>query len=205
MSRKDAEMDARRITLGKKEVLSDHWGTLSRYSFEYSRRDGTLQHLTREVYDRGDGAAILLYNTTQNTVILTRQMRFPVFLRDGQGDLIECCAGMLDGEDPEVAIRREAEEETGIAVKDIEEVAAVYMSPGAVTERLHLFIGAYTGAMRIGAGGGLAQEGEEITVLELPFPEAMSMIPDGRIADAKTIILLQQVALKGLCTLSPSV
>lgn len=203
MNEADKLARAGRTTIEGQEILSKCWGTLSRYSIDYMRKDGTHQYLKREVYDRGDGAAILLYNTVQNTVILTRQMRFPVFLRDNDGDFIEVCAGMLDGEGPVEAIRREAEEETGISLDHVEEIAALYTSPGAVTERLHLFIGSYTGAMRTGPGGGLLHEGEEIAVLELPFPEAMAMIADGRIADAKTVVLLQHVALKGLCVLNP--
>lgn len=199
MNEADKLARAGRTTIEGREILSKNWGTLSRYSLDYMRQDGTHQHLKREVYDRGDGAAILLYNTDQNTVILTRQMRFPVFLRDNEGDLIEVCAGMLDGEAPAEAIRREAEEETGISLDHVEEIAALYTSPGAVTERLHLFVGAYTGVMRTGPGGGLLHEGEEIAVLELPFPEAMAMIADGRIADAKTVVLLQHAALRGLC------
>ncbi|GAB6855739.1 NUDIX domain-containing protein [Asaia astilbis] len=203
MSHSNPEQGASRVAVKARETLSDFWGTLWCYTFEFLRRDGTRQLLKREVYDRGDGAAILLYNTQDNTVILTGQMRLPVFLAEGEGDLIEACAGLLDGEDPAAAIRREAEEEAGVSVKSVREIMTVYTSPGSVSERLHLFVGAYTKDMRTGAGGGLVQEGEEIAVLELPFLQAMTMIDDGRIKDAKTIILLQHAALKGLCSLAP--
>ncbi len=171
MNEADKLARAGRTTIEGREILSKNWGTLSRYSVDYMRKDGAHQHLKREVYDRGDGAAILLYNTDQNTVILTRQMRFPVFLRDNEGDLIEVCAGMLDGEAPAEAIRREAEEETGINLDHVEEIAALYTSPGAVTERLHLFVGAYTGAMRTGPGGGLLHEARKSPCWNYPFPK----------------------------------
>ncbi|GBQ13191.1 NUDIX domain-containing protein [Swaminathania salitolerans] len=198
-----AETDERISIVGEAR-LSDGWGKLTQYTLAYRRRDGTRQTLSREVYDHGDGAAILLYDRSRNTVLLTRQFRLPVYLGGDGSGFVEVCAGMLDARAPEAAIRKEVEEETGVSVGEISEIGRYYMSPGSLSERLHCFVGAYSRAMRTGPGGGLVEEGEEIEALEIGFPEAMAMIRDGRIMDAKTVLLLQYAALEGLCSVRPA-
>lgn len=190
--------DDGRVRILATDILAEDWARLTKYTLQYRRRDGVEQILTRETYDRGDGAAILLYNAGRHTVLLTRQFRLPAYMTGYRADLIEVCGGLLDSNDPVTAMRREVEEETGVAIGEIAEIGCYYMSPGSVTERIHFFTGAYTPDMRTGAGGGLEREGEEIEVLELDFTEALAMIDDGRIIDAKTILLLQHAALKNL-------
>ncbi|MGY1824288.1 NUDIX domain-containing protein [Geodermatophilus sp. SYSU D00079] len=180
------------------ELLATAWHVLRRTTFEYRHADGRWTTEQRETYDRGNGATILLYDVARGTVLLSRQFRYPVYVNGHpDGLLVETAAGLLDDDDPETAIRREAEEELGVAVGPLEHVFDVFMSPGSVTERLHFYAAPYTPGDRTGAGGGLAEEGEDIEVLELPFPEALAMVDDGRIADAKTIMLLQWAALRG--------
>lgn len=184
------------IKIHREDVLSDDYAVLKKVHFDYQRRDGRWQPQAREVYDRGDGVAILLYNREEQTVILVRQFRLPVYVHDsGDGMLIEAAAGVLDKVSPQARIRSEAEEETGYRVRNIEKVFEAYMSPGTVTEKLHFFLGEYDPGDR-GEGGGLEEEGEDIEVLELPFREAMAMITRGEIEDAKTILLLQYAALR---------
>jgi nudix-type nucleoside diphosphatase (YffH/AdpP family) len=188
-----------RVRIHGVETLSANWGTLKKYSIAYRRSDGIEQPQSREVYDRGNGAAILLYNKERGTVVLTRQFRLPALLsghRDGM--LLEAPAGLLDADDPVTAIRREAEEETGYRVRHVKEVMAAYMSPGSVTEQLHLFIAEYTASDRVGAGGGHQGEGEDIEVIELPMQEALAMVDRGEIIDAKTILLLYHARLNAL-------
>lgn len=181
------------------ELLSDNWGRVEKHTFELQRRDGSWQRQVRETYDRGHGAAVLLYDPVRRTIILTRQFRFPAFhVGDADPWLVEAPAGKLDGDDPLTCARKEAEEETGYRVHDLTLVASPYMSPGSVTERLWLYVGRYDSNARISEGGGLEHEGEDIETLELPFDEAMAMLSRGEIADGKTIILLQHLALKGL-------
>jgi nudix-type nucleoside diphosphatase (YffH/AdpP family) len=181
------------------ELLSDNWGEVRKHSFELQRRDGSWQHQIRETYDRGHGAAVLLYNLDKRTIILTRQFRFPAYyMGDANPWLVEAPAGKLDGDDPLTCAKKEAEEETGYRIADLTFVGAPYMSPGSVTERLYLYVGEYHANERISEGGGLEDEGEDIETLELPFTDAMAMLDRGEIADGKTIILLQYVALKGL-------
>ena len=188
-----------RVRAVSRTVLNRNWATLARTEFEFQRSNGTWQRLARETYESGDGAGILLYNVAQRTVVLTRQFRFPVYQHGEAGDLIEVCAGKLDDNDPVTAARKEGEEETGYRVTEIEEVmAGVYMSPGSVTERLWLYIAAYDAASRVSDGGGLVEEGEDIEVLELGFEAALGMIASGEIRDAKTIVLLQHLRLKGI-------
>jgi nudix-type nucleoside diphosphatase (YffH/AdpP family) len=180
------------------ELLASAWHVFRRTTFEYRHANGTWTTEVRETYDRGNGATILLHDTARGTVLLSRQFRFPVYVnghRDGM--LIETAAGLLDDDDPETAIRREAEEELGVTLGAIEHVFDVFMSPGSVTERVHFFAAPYTSASRTSAGGGLADEGEDIEVLELEFRTALNMIQTGEIADAKTIMLLQWAALSG--------
>jgi nudix-type nucleoside diphosphatase (YffH/AdpP family) len=180
------------------EVTSDGWHVLRRTVFDHRRRDGRWTTEQRETYDRGDGATVLLHDPVRRTVLLTRQFRYPAYVNGHpDGMLVETAAGLLDGEDPETAVRREAEEETGVVVGPLTHVLDAYTSPGSVTERVRFFAAPYTAADRTGAGGGLAEDGEDIEVLELPFTEALAMARDGRITDAKTILLLQWAALDG--------
>ncbi|MCX4965219.1 NUDIX domain-containing protein [Streptomyces sp. NBC_00654] len=180
------------------EVLSCDWYVLRRSTFDYQHSDGHWSREQRETYDRGDGATILLYDADRRTVLLTRQFRLPAYVNGHpDGMLLETAAGLLDGDSPEEAIRREAAEETGHTVGAAERVFDVYMSPGSVTERLHFFAAPYTPATATGGGGGIAAEGEDISTVELPFARALTMIRDGSIADAKTIMLLQWAALDG--------
>ena len=184
------------VKLQSVEVLSDHWYTLRKVTFDLRRRDGQWQTLSREAYDRGNGAALLLYDPRRRTVVLTRQFRLPAFLNGSvDGMLIETCAGLLDGDDPETCIRREAEEETGYRVRQPRKVFEAYMSPGSVTEKLHFFVAEYEPQDRIRTGGGLAHEGEDIEVIEMPLAEALAGIGSGVIEDGKTVMLLQHVAL----------
>ena len=180
------------------QVLSDNWGLVKKTTIELKRRNGEWQRQVRETYDRGDGAGVLLYNRAQRTVILTRQFRFPVFAHGEAGYLIEVVAGKLDGDHPVTTARKEAEEESGYRVHDVELVMSAYMSPGSVTEKLSLFLSEYDAGSKVSSGGGLEDEGEDIEVLELGIDQALRMIETGEIADAKTIMLLQHVRLKGI-------
>ena len=179
------------------EVLSNSWYTLKKVSYDFLKNNGSWQTQTREAYDRGNGAAILLYNKVQKTVILTRQFRLPTFINGNEsGMLIEVCAGLLDKDNPEDCVRREAEEETGYKVSHVKKVFETYMSPGSVTEILYLFIAEYNLSMKINDGGGIEHEQEDIEVLEFPITQAISMIEAGEIKDAKTIMLLQYLQLQ---------
>lgn len=181
------------------EILSDNWYTLKKVSYEYKRKNGEWQKQSREAYDRGNGATILLYNKETNTVILTRQFRLPTFINGNEsGLMIESCAGLLDKDNPEDCIKRETEEETGYRVKEVKKVYEIYMSPGSVTEILYFFTGEYSKEMKTKDGGGIEHEQEEIEVLEIPFSRALEMIESGEIKDAKTIILLQYAQLKNI-------
>ena len=180
------------------EVTSDGWHVLRRTTFAYRRRDGRWQTQQRETYDRGNGATVLLYDTKGRTVLLTQQFRFPAYVNDHpDGMLIEAAAGLLDDQDPETAIRREASEELGVTVGKLEHLYDVYMSPGSVTERPHFYAAPYRPASRTDLGGGIAEEGEDIDVLELPYDTALTMINNGQIADGKTIMLLYWAAIHG--------
>jgi nudix-type nucleoside diphosphatase (YffH/AdpP family) len=184
-----------RIRIHKVETLSDDWFLLQKTTFDYRRSDGSWQRQTRETYDRGHGATILLYNREQRTVLLVRQFRFPTYGNGHDGFLIETAAGLLDQASPEDRIKTEVEEETGYRVGEVRKVFEAFMSPGSVTERLYFFVAEYDPATRAGAGGGIAEEGEDIEVLELKMEDALQMMADGRIADGKTIMLLQYAAL----------
>ena len=180
------------------EVLAAAWHVLRRTTLEVRSRDGSWRTQQRETYDRGNGATVLLHDTARRTVLLARQFRYPAYVNGHpDGVLVETAAGLLDDDDPATAIRREAAEELGVTIGDLEPVFEVYMSPGSVTERLHFYAAPYTPAARSGHGGGVAEEGEDIEVCELPFDEALAQVADGRIADAKTIMLLQWAALRG--------
>ena len=184
-----------RIRVQNVRLLSDNHYTLKTTTFEWRRADGKWQTQHRETYDRGDAATLLPYNLAQRTVVLVRQFRYPAYVNGYDDLLIEAAAGLLDNETPEIRIRAEVEEETGYRLGKIRKVFEAFMSPGAVTEKLHFFVAEYESNMRIGCGGGLASEGEDIEVLELPIDQGLAMIGDGRIVDAKTIMLLQYAAL----------
>jgi GDP-mannose pyrophosphatase NudK len=180
------------ITIQKTELLSDNWYLLNKVTFDYQMDNQESEIQVREVYDRGNGAVILLYNSNKKTVVLTRQFRLPTYLNGNtSGMVIEACAGLLDTENPEECIIRETEEETGYRLSSVKKVFQSYMSPGSVTEILHFFIGEYQSEMKVSEGGGLAEEHENIEVLEYSFDEAYQMIASGEINDAKTIMLLQ--------------
>lgn len=184
-----------RIRVEDVRVLSQSYGKLTSTKLAWRRDDGSWQTQQREVYDRGNAAAILPYHLQQRSVILVRQLRYPAFVNGHDDLLIEAAAGLLDDATPEERIRLEAEEETGYRLHDVKFVFEAFMSPGAVTEKIHFFVAEYEPQMRVSSGGGLAHEGEEIEVLELAIDEALTMISDGRIVDAKTIMLLQHAAL----------
>lgn len=182
-----------------KELLSDNWYTLNKFTYDYQKDDGTWETQHREAYDRGNGAAILLYNRKKGTVILTRQFRMPTYVNGNKdGMMIEVCAGLLDGDNPEDCIRKETEEETGYQIDNVEKVIETYMSPGSVTEILYLFIAEYEDRMKVGEGGGSEEETENIEVLEYSFEKALQMMASGEIRDAKTIMLLQYAQINNL-------
>ena len=187
------------INILKTEILSDNWYILRKITYDYVKKDGSRQTQTREAYDRGNGATILLYNKTLRTVILIRQFRLPTFLNGNpDGMLIEICAGLLEMDNPEDCIRRETEEETGYKINSVRKVFEAYMSPGAVTEIIYFFIAEYSADMKVTEGGGVAHEEENIEVLETGIDQAMKMVETGEIRDAKTIMLLQYIRLKGI-------
>ena len=183
----------------EREILSDNWYTLNKYTFEYQKPDGTWETQQREAYDRGNGAAILLYNTKKGSVVLTKQFRMPTYVNgNDDGMMIEVCAGLLDGDNPADCVRKETEEETGYKISNVKKVMQTYMSPGSVTEILYLFVGEYDESMKVSEGGGAEDETENIEVLELNFEKAMDMINTGEINDSKTIMLLQYAKLNAL-------
>ena len=188
---------ADRVRIQKEEILSNSWYTLKKITFDYQKLNGTWKTQNREAYDRGNGATILLYNKVSKTVILTRQFRLPTFINgNANGMLIEACAGLLDQDQPEVAIKRETEEETGFRIKEVKKIFEAYMSPGSVTELLYFFVAEYVKSEKVSEGGGL--DGEDIEVLEIPFQNALSMISSGEIMDGKTIMLLYYAKLEHL-------
>ncbi|RQO73740.1 GDP-mannose pyrophosphatase NudK [Pedobacter sp. KBW01] len=192
-------MSNENIKIISKEILSDNWYTLNKITFEYRKKDGSSEIQNREAYDRGNGATILLYNKERQTVILTRQFRLPTYINgNDDGMLIETCAGLLDKDNPETAIKRETEEETGYQIREVKKVFEAYMSPGSVTEILYFFVAEYTKDMKVSAGGGHHDEQENIEVLETSFNEALNMISTGEIKDGKTIMLLQYAQINHL-------
>lgn len=183
----------------KKIVLSNNWYTLNKVIFDYRMANGEWVEQAREAYDRGNGATVLLYNKIKQTVILVSQFRMPTYLNGNTtGMMIETCAGLLDGDDPETCVIKEAEEESGFRVSHVEKVFEAYMSPGAVTEIIHFYVAEYNDHDKIGEGGGLVSEQEDILVMEVDFNEALNMIVTGQIKDAKTIMLLQYAKINGL-------
>ncbi|ABE34205.1 nudix-type nucleoside diphosphatase, YffH/AdpP family protein [Paraburkholderia xenovorans LB400] len=187
-----------RVRIKSTELLSDNWYVLRKTIFDFQRKDGSWQTLSRETYDRGNGATILLYNVEKKTVVLTRQFRFPAFVNEHDGMLIEACAGLLDRDDPETCIRKETEEETGYRIENVRKVFEAFMSPGSVTERLYFFVGEYFDNDKVGDGGGVEADGEEIEVLEMTLDEALACVESGAIMDGKTIMLLQYAKLRRL-------
>lgn len=186
---------ADRVRVQSVEMLSDNWYILKKTTFDFQRSDGTWQRQTRETYDRGNGAAILLYNRAQRTVVLTEQFRYPAFVNGHDDLLIEAPAGLLDQKSPEESIRKEAMEETGYVVHHVTKIFEAFMSPGSVTEKLHFFTAEYDAKSRKETGGGLLSEGEDIATLEMDIDEAMEKIKTGEIKDGKTIMLLQYAKL----------
>lgn len=187
-----------RIRIKSVELLSDDWAVLKKTTFDYRRNDGVWETQVRQTYDRGDGAVILPLDPSRSCVLLVKQFRYPAFVTGHAEPLIEACAGLLDENDPETAIRKEAEEELGYRLRDVRRLYAPYMSPGSVTERLTFFTAEYAPSDRISTGGGSTDEGEDIEVLEVPLDEALAMTRDGRIIDAKTIMLIQHLKLEML-------
>ncbi|MEY8771329.1 GDP-mannose pyrophosphatase NudK [Erwinia sp. DT-104] len=189
-----------KVEVIKDKILSENWFLLRNFTYDLTTKNGeTLRH-KREVYDRGDGATILLYNREKNSVVLTRQFRIATWLNgNDSGLLIETCAGLLDDDSPEVCIRKEAVEETGYEVGEVVKLYDLYMSPGGVTERLHFFAAEYNDSLRATAGGGV--DDEDIDVMELSFADAWSRVKTGQIKDAKTVMLLQYALIEGWLTL----
>ncbi|OYU79394.1 MAG: GDP-mannose pyrophosphatase NudK [Flavobacterium sp. BFFFF1] len=188
-----------KINILNSELLSDNWYILKKFEYEYTKNDGTVEIQKREVYDRGNGATILLYDKKVQNVILIRQFRMPTYLNGNEsGMVVEACAGLLEEENAEECIRRESEEETGYKVNYVRKIFESYMSPGSVTEIIHFFVAEYSKDMKVNEGGGLASEHENIEVLEIPFTKALQMIRNGEIKDAKTIMLLQYAQIHGL-------
>jgi nudix-type nucleoside diphosphatase (YffH/AdpP family) len=185
-----------RIRIQSIRVLSDNHYILKTSTFQWRRGNGEWQTQHRETYDRGNGATLLPYNRARRTVVLVKQFRYPAYVNGHDDLMIEAVAGLLDDASPEERIRSEAEEECGYRLAKVEKIFEAFMSPGSVTEILHFFIAEYEPSMRVSAGGGNADEGEDIEVLELSIDEALAMIADGRIVDAKTIMLLQYAALQ---------
>ena len=189
-------MENNKVKILKNEVLSDNWYTLRKLTFQLQLADGTWQEQSREAYDRGNGATIMLYNRSTRNIILTKQFRLPTFINGNPtGMLVEACAGLLDEDNPEDCIRRETEEETGYQISDVKKIFELYMSPGSVTEILHFFIAEYSKEQKVNDGGGAEHEHENIEVIELPFANALLMIDSGDIKDAKTVILLQYLSM----------
>ncbi|NMH88148.1 NUDIX domain-containing protein [Flavivirga algicola] len=180
-------------------LLSDNYYTLNKVSFDYLMKSGEWVNQMREVYDRGDGAGILLYNKRKGTIILTKQFRMPTYLNDNKdGFLVEIAAGMLDHDSPEACVIRETEEEVGYRLKEVKKIYEAYSSPGVMTEKMHFFIGEYRDDMKVNDGGGLESEHEDIEVLEIPFKEAVNMLNAGEIHDTRTIVLLQYALIHKL-------
>ena len=186
------------VDIVNKKILAKAWGTLFEYVIAFRRRDGTIQNLVREVYDHGNAAAILLIDPKRRVLTLVRQFRLPAHLAGDDGQMLEICAGLLDGDAPETCARKEALEETGIAPATLTHAFDIYASPGSLSEKTHCFIGTYSPASRVGTGGGLDHEGEDIEIVEIGFSQALRLIDTGAIMDAKTVATIQHAALTGM-------
>lgn len=192
-------MDSNRVKIKEVEVLSDNWYVLNKVTFDYLRNNGEWQTQIRESYERGSGASVFMYNKETKNIVLIKQFRLPSYLNGNKsGLLIETCAGLLDTDDPETCIKKEILEETGYKIKTVTKIFEAFMSPGAVTEQIHYFIAEYTDSMKSTEGGGLESEQEDIEVLEMPFSEAVALLNEGKIKDAKTILLLQYAIIHKL-------
>lgn len=191
-----------KVRIRSDDLLSDFWGKLRKVSFDFIRRDGTVERQVREVYDHGDGAAVLPVDPQRNTVLLVRQFRMPAYLNGHEGYLIEACAGIVDDGDPAATVRKEAEEELGYRLIRVDRVFEAFMSPGTMTERITCFTAPYSPGDRVSGGGGSAHEGEDIEVIELLLSRALDMVDSGEIVDAKTILLLQHARLVNLAETS---
>jgi len=192
-------MDSTRIKNIVIKLLSDNYYILKKITFDYKMSNGTWVNQSREVYNRGDGAGILLYNKEKQSVILTKQFRMPTYMNDNKdGMLVEICAGMLDKDNPEACVIRETEEEVGYRLPKVKKVFEAYSSPGVMTEKMYFFVGEYTDAMKVNSGGGLDTEQEDIEVLEIPFKQAVDMLNNGDIVDTRTIVLLQYAQIHKL-------
>ncbi|MEA3535335.1 NUDIX domain-containing protein [Rhizobium sp. CC-YZS058] len=189
------KFDAVKVEVLKDETLSKNWYHLRNVTVAYTGTDGRTRKLKRETYDRGNGATILLYDPERDSIVLVRQFRVPPFMNGHSGILLETPAGLLDGDEPAEAIRREVMEETGYQVDAVRHLFQAFMSPGAVTEIVHFYAATVKSGDRIATGGGVATEDEDIEVVELPLDQALAMIPTGEICDGKTIMLLQWAAL----------
>lgn len=186
------------IRIESKKILAQAWGTLTEYVISLANRQGSENRLTREVYDHGNAAAVLLLDPARHSVTLVRQFRLPPHILGDDGHMLEACAGLLDGDAPEICARKEAMEETGIAPSSLAHAFDLYASPGSLSEKTHCFIGFYDETGRTGAGGGLDHEGEDIEIVEIGFDDALGLIEIGAIVDSKTVALIQHAALKGL-------
>ncbi len=182
-----------RIVIASAELVYSGWARLTRYTLDIERHAGGFMRAVREVHDHGHGASVLPYDRMRRTVLLVRQFRLPPYLGGSDGMMIETCAGLLDGDAPEACARREAEEELGYRVHNLKALGSIWGSPGAIAERISLFIADYSPADRVGKGGGKDGEDEDIEILEIELAQAMQMITRGEIADAKTVILLQHL------------
>lgn len=192
-------MDSKRVKIKSTEVLSDNWYLLNKVTFDYLRNDDEWQTQIRECYDRGNGATVFMFNKETKNIVLIRQFRIPTYLNGNEsGLLIETCAGLLDADDPETCIKKEIFEETGYKIEKVTKVFEAFMTPGAVTEQLHYFIAEYTDDMKSSLGGGLDSEQEDIEVLEMPFSDAVTLMNEGKIKDAKTLLLLQYAIIHKL-------
>lgn len=188
-----------KIKIKKTAVLSDNWALLNEITYDYKKKDGTWETITRESYDTGDGATVLLYNPTTKKIILTRQFRLPTYLNGNKGGILtEACAGLLEQDSPEECVINEAIEETGYRITKPKKIFEAYMSPGSVTELMHFFIAEYSSEKKVAEGGGLDEEQEDIEVIEMEFEKAWKLLIKGELKDAKTIMLLQHLKLQKL-------
>ncbi len=190
-----------KVNIKKTELLSNDYNSLKKITLDIKGKDGRWEEQVREVYDKDSGATILLYNTTKKTVILTKQFRIPIYVNEKgnhNGMMIEACAGLLEGLSPKETAIKEALEETGYQISELEYLFEAYMVPGTVTEKVYFFIAPYNEAQKVNSGGGLEEEGEDIEVLEIPFEEAYQMIFTGEITDGKTIMLLQHLKINAV-------
>ena len=183
------------LGLVESEVLSEGWTVLRRVTYDLRRLDGETERQTREVYERGPAACVLPFDPQRSTVLLVRQFRLPPYLAGVDAPLLEVCAGVLDADEPEACVRREAEEELGYRLHDLKLAFSAFASPGSVLERVWCFTARYGPQDKVAPGGGCAHEGEDIEVLELGFREAYDLIGTGAIVDAKTIMLLQHLKI----------